>query len=53
MSTAPRLSGALRVYTGLSDEAGIHSGNDDLLKKRQLVTKKKTAVEGCVYKTTS
>lgn len=46
MSVAPRLSGALRVYTGLSEDTGGPSQSDDLWKKRQLVTKKKTTVEG-------
>lgn len=46
MSVAPRLSGALRVYTGLSEDTGGPSQSNDLWKKRQLVTKKKTAVEG-------
>ncbi|XP_052242448.1 activating signal cointegrator 1 complex subunit 3-like [Dreissena polymorpha] len=43
MSNLPRLSGALRVYTGL-DLPGRHE-DGELFKKRQLVTKKKTTVE--------
>ncbi|WAR07337.1 ASCC3-like protein [Mya arenaria] len=48
MSGLPRLSGALRVYTGLSTDTGSSHTHDssELLRKRQLVTKKKTTVEG-------
>jgi hypothetical protein len=47
MSELPRLTGALRAFTGLSGTSLSESFQDEeLLKKRQFMTKKKTSVEG-------
>jgi len=46
MSNVPRLSGALRVYTGLTRETDQNDNSAELLRKRQFITKKRTSVEG-------
>lgn len=47
MNQLPRLTGALRAFTGLSGgEPSMSFQDEELLKKRQFMTKKKTSVEG-------
>lgn len=46
MSNIPRLSGAIRAFSGVTNINSNFESQDELLKKRQYITKKKTAVEG-------
>ncbi|KAL4233009.1 activating signal cointegrator 1 complex subunit [Mactra antiquata] len=61
MYQLPRLSGALRAFSGLPSSVESTTNDDELLKKRQLISKKITAVEGsgwkklvdCIYSSSS